>query len=308
MSLMARGSTPFSQNLERALRPGAYPDRVARRPRIALLAAAACVAGLAVTLVLAYFTPPFRGRDAASLQGFIDLNRPHLAPLIAHVAHLANPVSYGLIGLALVVVALARGRGRVAGAIAAVLIGSVVTTETLKPLLSHPRPQEWLGDGQIAAASWPSGHATAAMALALCGVLAVSARWRPAAAAVGGVFALAVSYAILVLGWHFPSDVIGGFLVAALWTSLAVAGVALADERWAPQARERRSPSAISTGAPRVVVAAAVFAAVLIALDRPRTVAAYAQEHPAFLLGATGLAILAAVLTAAASAVTTARR
>ena len=52
-----------------------------RRPRIALLAALACVAGLGITLVLAYFAPPFGGRDAATLQGFVDLNRPRLTPL-----------------------------------------------------------------------------------------------------------------------------------------------------------------------------------------------------------------------------------
>src|SRR4051794_18037357 len=194
-----------------------------RKPSIALLAALACVAGLGVTLVLAYFAPPFGGRDAATLQGFIDLNRPRLTPLLSHVAHLADPAPYGLIGLALVLVALARRRGRVALAIVVVLICSALTSESLKPLLSHPRPQEWLGRGQIAAASWPSGHATAAMALALCAVLAVPARWRAAAATAGGLFSLAVAYAILTLGWHFPSDVIGGFLVAGLWGAVAVA-------------------------------------------------------------------------------------
>src|SRR3954451_24067203 len=106
-----------------------------RRPRIALLAALACVAGLGATLVLAYFAPPFGGRDAATLQGFIDLNRPHLAPLLSRVAHLADPAPYGLIGLALVLVALARRRARVAVAIAVVLICSEVTTESLKALL-----------------------------------------------------------------------------------------------------------------------------------------------------------------------------
>src|SRR4051794_15635041 len=249
-----------------------------RKPSIALLAALACVAGLGVTLVLAYFAPPFGGRDAATLQGFVDLNRPHLTPLLSHIAHLADPAPYGLIGLALVIVALARRRARVAVAIAVVLVCSEVTTESLKPLLSHPRPQEWLGAGQISAASWPSGHATAAMALALCAVLAVPARWRPAAAAAGGLFALAVAYAILVLGWHFPSDVIGGFLVAALWTAVAVAAVEFADERWPPRREPaRRGPSPLSAGAPAVLVGAAVAGAVLIAAERPRAVATYAQ-------------------------------
>jgi membrane-associated phospholipid phosphatase len=280
---------------------------VVRSSRIALLAALACVAGLLVTLVLAYFAPPFGGRDAATLQGFVDLNRPHLTPLLNHVAHLADPVPYALIGLALTITALARRRGRVALAILLVLVWSPVTTELLKPLLSHPRPQEWLGKGQIAAASWPSGHATAAMALALCGVLAVPARWRPAAAAAGGLFALAVAYAILVLGWHFPSDVIGGYLVAGLWTALATAAIFRLDELRPPQTVVK-PPSALAASAPGLLVGAALLGAFLIALDRPHAVASYARAHPAFLLGAATIAALAAVLTAVASAATTARR
>jgi membrane-associated phospholipid phosphatase len=280
---------------------------VVRTPRIALLAALVSLAGLGVTLLLAYFAPPFGGRDAATLEGFVDLNRPRLTPLLSHVAHLADPAPYGLIGLALVVMALARRRGRVALAIVVVLICSEVMTQALKPLLSHPRPQEWLGKGQISAAAWPSGHATAAMALALCAVLAVPARWRPAATVAGGMFSLAVAYAILTLGWHFPSDVIGGFLVAALWTSLAVAGVSRLDELRPPRAEPvRRSPLAES--APRILVGAALAGALLIAAERPRSIATYAEEHPAFVLGAATIAALAALLTAAASAVTTARR
>jgi membrane-associated phospholipid phosphatase len=306
---MARDSTPERPPLEGGLSPEPYPHIVARHPRTALLAALACLAGLGITLVLAYFAPPFGGRDAATLQGFIDLNRPHLAPFVARIAHLANPGPYGLIGLALVLIALVRGRGRVALAIMVVLAGSVVMTETLKPLLAHPRPQEWLGDGQIAAASWPSGHATAAMSLALCAVMAVPARWRPAAAAAGGLFALAVSYAILVLGWHFPSDVIGGFLVSALWTSLAVAGVVWIDERRPPvrhPAPVRRSP--LAAGAPAVLIGGALAGAALIAADRPHRIAVYAQDHPAFVLGAAAIAAVVALLTAAASAVMTPER
>lgn len=278
---------------------------MARRPGIALLGALACLAGLGLTLLLAYFAPPFGGRDAATLQGFIDLNRPRLTPWLSHIAHLANPGPYALIGLALVLMALARRRVPVAIAIATILIGSAVTTQLLKPLLAHPRPQEWLGKGQIAAASWPSGHATAAMALALCAVLAVPARWRPAAATAGGLFAIAVAYAILSLAWHFPSDVIGGFLVAGLWTSLAVAAVMRWDELHPPQPESaERSP--IAAAAPVVLVTAALLGALLIAAERPHRVASFAEAHPAFMLGAGAIAALAALLTAAVS--TTVRR
>ena len=74
------------------------------------------------------------------------------------------------------------------------------------------RASSW--DSADRCASWPSGHATAAMSFALCAVLAAPARLRPLVAAVGAAFAVAVCYSFLALAWHYPSDVLGGFLVA----------------------------------------------------------------------------------------------
>ncbi len=36
---------------------------------------------------------------------------------------------------------------------------------------------------------------------------------------------LAVGVALLILAWHMPSDVLGGYLLGALWIALAVAGL-----------------------------------------------------------------------------------
>lgn len=271
-----------------------------RRPRPPLIAALACLAGLVLTGVLAYLSPVAAGRDSATLQGFVELDRPRLTPLASFVAHLADPVPYALIGLALIGVALARGRARLAVAIPVVLIAAGATTESLKPLLAHPRHAEWLGDGQIAAAAWPSGHATAAMALALCGVLAAPPRLRLTAGALGGAFAIGVSYAILMLGWHFPSDVIGGFFVAALWTLLAVAALN-ALERGSPTRTPAasRPVGALDALGPLALGAGALALAAAVALDRPVAVANYAAAHTTFVAGALAIAALALALAAA---------
>ena len=100
----------------------------------------------------------------------------------------------------------------------------------LKPLLAHPHAHVRLHMTSIAA-SWPSGHATAAMALVLCAVLVAPSRLRPTVAALGGVFAVAVGCSLLILAWHMPSDVLGGYLLASLWMALAVAGLRAADRR-----------------------------------------------------------------------------
>jgi len=277
---------------------------VLRRPGPPLLGALLCLVGLAITGLIALLSPLAHARDSVTLQGFVGLNHPELTPVISRVAHLADPGSYALIGFALALVALARGRVRLAALIPVVLVAAGATTTLLKPLLATPRHDEWLGQGQILAASWPSGHASASMTLGLLAVLAMPPRLRPTAAAAGGAFAICVSYAILALGWHFPSDVIGGFLNAGMWVLLAVALLA-ALERRSPERRPRWA--AMRDGAPRPVDAvgpialgagaAAVVGAVAIA--RPGQLADYVLARPTWTLGAVAIAALAALLATA---------
>ncbi len=137
------------------------------------------------------------------------------------VARLCDLKHYIFIAAIPVLIALARGRPLVAVAIATVLIGANVTTQLVKPVFAHPRPSMVLGGVLPSASSWPSGHATAAMSLALASVLAAPSRLRPLVAALGAIFAAAVSYALLTLRWHYASDVFGGFLVAGVWALLA---------------------------------------------------------------------------------------
>lgn len=274
-----------------------------RRPRIALLGALACLLGLTLTGVLAYLVPIVQARDSATLQGFVALNRPRMTVFIGHVAHLADPRPYAIIGLALAAVAFLRRRPRVGVAVIFLLFLTGATTQTLKQGLAHPRFSDWLGDGQIAAASWPSGHATASMTLALCAVLASPPVARPTVAALGALFAVSVSYSILALGWHFPSDVIGGFFVASMWTLLAVAILGRLPERAGRRAgATRRLP--VPGGAPRsafgpMVIGSGAVATVIAAwVARPEAATTFARERPWFVLGALAIAALATALAA----------
>ena len=110
----------------------------------------------------------------------------------------------------------------------------------------------------------------------------------------GGAFAVGVAYAVLVLGWHYPSDVLGGFLVAGLWTSLAVA-VLHRLEAPEPAGRPVWEPVAGLAGGAGVVAA--------VVLGRARdTVALYTSERPTFAAGALTIALLALVLVTTVSA------
>jgi membrane-associated phospholipid phosphatase len=50
-------------------------------------------------------------------------------------------------------------------------------------------------------------------------------------AVLGALFAAGVGFSLLLLAWHLPSDVVGGYLVGTLWIALAVAGLRAAEAR-----------------------------------------------------------------------------
>lgn len=136
-----------------------------------------------------------------------------------HVASLA------LAGLLAVLVALRRKRRDLAAVAVATLVGANVTTAILKPLLGRTDPLGGEAD-RVLTNAFPSGHATAAMSLALIAVIVSPRRWRPAVAPAAAGYAAAVGVGLVVIFAHYPSDVVGGYMVATAWAT-AMAAIAL---------------------------------------------------------------------------------
>jgi membrane-associated phospholipid phosphatase len=275
-----------------------YAGTVTRRPTVPLLVAIVCVLALALTAVLALASPAAHGRDAAMLHGFIALDGPRVHRPVNVIAHLVDPLPYAVGGLALVLVALARGLPWRAGTVVVVLGVTGACTQIAKHVLAQPRFEIWLGRDQIAPAAWPSGHATAAMTLALCAVLVAPPALRLLAAVCGGAFATGIGYALLVLGWHYPSDVLGGFLMAGVWTALAVAFLRVVE----PVPGPVRAAGLGAAGRTRelvvglsVAVVAAAAAAIVAAAPRDE-IALYAAERPTLVVGTVVIAALAGAL------------
>jgi membrane-associated phospholipid phosphatase len=255
---------------------------------------------LAATWYAAHYVALGRSVDASVLRGFADLTRPRLDRVANFIAQLCSPNQYVFLAALPVIVALVRRRPRVAAMLAIVLLCANETTQLLKPLLAGPRdPVQWTPIGR---ASWPSGHATAAMSLALCAVIAAPARRRPAVATAMAAFAIAVSYSFLELAWHYPSDVLGGFLVAGTWTLLGIAGLSIIEARRggapAETGRVRRASFSVGEALAPIAVLAVVAAVLLglIVLARPHEVLAYVREHGAFVIGAGGIGALGMLL------------
>jgi membrane-associated phospholipid phosphatase len=218
---------------------GALPRRRGRPARAGAIAplsvAALSALAMAVLWALAEHVYALQVRDTALLRDFMTLNGPHVGAVCRVLLHLLEPGFFIIWGLALVLFAIAGERARVAVAVVAVMALAPLSAELLKPLLAHPHVTIGLAD--IGAASWPSGHATAATALALSAVLVAPVRLRPVALIGALAFMLAVGVALLIRKWHLPSDVLGGYLLGVLWASLAVAAVRASERRWPPRVR-----------------------------------------------------------------------
>lgn len=102
--------------------------------------------------------------------------------------------------------------------------GAALFMVLAKVLVARPRPELFpdVKLWQEASASFPSGHATGSMAyfLALYLVVArLAPRWRWLAGLLGAVMVALVGLSRLYLQVHYPSDILAGFALSALWVS-----------------------------------------------------------------------------------------
>ncbi len=103
-------------------------------------------------------------------------------------------------------------------------LGSWTLNPALKFLLDRPRPDLYPLRGQFAFPSYPSGHS-----IAVTSVLFTAAyvQWRVSGARWGFVVAAIVfllnQYSRLYLAVHYPTDIIGGMLIGAVWLASGIA-------------------------------------------------------------------------------------
>jgi hypothetical protein len=223
--------------------------------------AAACALGLVVVGLLALASDAGHARDSVIMHGFSALYRRRLELAIEITGRLSDPLPYAFLGSLCIGMALARRRTRRAVAIGIVLVATGAIAQGLKHLLAQPRYADWLGWRQLDETNWPSGHTTAAMTLALCAVVAAPPAWRAATALIGAALAVAVAYATLALTWHYPSDVLAGFLLAALGVSAALAVLAPSEADDPEPPVSLPVASLLIAGAAGTIVAAAVVGA-----------------------------------------------
>ena len=221
---------------------------------------------------------------------------------------LCNPPQAGIIAALLAAIGLLRGRPRLSLAVIALLGATSVSSQLLKALLAYPRYDGVVDGAHVDPAAFPSGHATAAMSLAL------AARARGAAArqaASRPCWAWRSSLTIAFCDRH-PRLALperrGRRLPARHRLGAGDRGRApLANERWPEHAGRTRVTAALQRAVDGVatlgiaalallLVAGVAFVAVTLLLTRPSDLVDFADEHTALVAVGGGIAFAAAVL------------
>lgn len=139
---------------------------------------------------------------------------------LAHAASFVGNVPFMvLLGALMSAAMVANGYKWLALQAVTTVAAAAATTTLLKALIARPRPELWPDLARESNWSFPSGHATGSAAAAFVVIaLTWNTRYRWWAVAGGLVFTLAVSWSRLYLGVHYPTDLVGGWCVAGLWS------------------------------------------------------------------------------------------
>lgn len=131
-----------------------------------------------------------------------------------------------MIPIAVVAGALLIRQGRTRAGIAGVLVILVgrVLVEAQKYSIERLRPSDEAHLVPVSTPSFPSGHAGNSMIV--CLTLAIlffgHTRWRTAALVVALLISFCIGLSRLMLGVHWPTDVIGGWAFGLLWVVVSL--------------------------------------------------------------------------------------
>jgi len=187
------------------------------------MAAAALFFTLLARWVLSGASMPFDTAIRAAVHAWAS---PPLTAVMLAVTSLGAEFSMLPLGAILVWHWAATGRRRLAVHFAVLSLSAELLSQLLKLVFGRPRPPVFFGLSPAETYSFPSGHAF--VATVFYGLTAMvfmagepSRRKRTAMAAAACLGSLAIGFSRIYLGYHYASDVVGGWAAAIVWLALA---------------------------------------------------------------------------------------
>jgi membrane-associated phospholipid phosphatase len=144
-------------------------------------------------------------------------DHPAVVDVLRAITALGRPQLLVLLGAAVAVVLVARRRVRPAVFVLVAVLGAWAVNVALKDLIGRERPVFDDALARSSGASFPSGHAMTSIAAYGAVVLLVR---RDACTIAAAVLVFAIGVTRIVLGVHWTTDVLGGWLFGATWLVL----------------------------------------------------------------------------------------
>jgi hypothetical protein len=246
--------------------------RNARRINALVVFSAACVGVVGFVYVGAVHTSIGRRIDSAAVQ-----HRAGGATVERGSQTVLDTVSISTVVLGAAILgllAIVRHRPPIVAGVLVLVMGANLTTQLLKAILVTHASVRRLG-------TFPSGHATVAMSLALALLFVVPSRGLSCAGVLGVGYAVLVGAATVTRAWHRPSEVIAAYLVCTAWAA-AIAALLLKHATQSRQPDESAPRSASRDRSPMtawvllvgvaLALAAVATVAVILAAGTPHTV------------------------------------
>lgn len=190
-----------------------------RAETLGWIAASAALA-VVTALAIAYHFEPVAGWDE-DVAAWVARSMPAwLEDVSLVLSRFGGGWGMAVVAIAAAIALARRGRRSDGVLVAVACIGVQISTLVLKVGLDRPRPDLDPVIELPGTAAYPSGHASAALAVLV--VVAFLFDGRVAIVA-GAALALAIGASRVVLGVHWTSDVVGGWALGLAWVAGLVA-------------------------------------------------------------------------------------
>lgn len=149
---------------------------------------------------------------------------PALVVIARIFTALGEPTVLIAAGFVIALWLLWRGHGRFALMLLLVILVGRALSEVQKYMVARPRPDLEPHLVVVRTSSFPSGHASSSMIFYLTMALAFAGgtRWQRPAALGAIALSLLIGISRVMLGVHWPSDVVGGWAFGMLWLLLTL--------------------------------------------------------------------------------------
>ncbi len=173
-----------------------------------------------VLLVVGLAIPEPAGWEIATLEAMAPGPR-----LVSFMQAMSDLGSSPVLAILVLAVTLAARRSPYRWAPSVAYVGAIASYTILKPLVGRDRP---LDGAAVFGDAFPSGHATQATAVLLVCAFAIAGKRRSWLVVLAGIVAGLVGVSRVVLGVHWPADVLAGWILGASWFVALTAGASAA--------------------------------------------------------------------------------